>query len=123
MVAEVRPGYPSDWPAIRAVAAKLGIADGLVGSTVRAMGRIGYGVIARRVPPTRAPADGLGIPEGAAGQAVIPPADAGGRNTVITGCAVSASLAAGEASRPARYRMRPGARCRRGWCCCRPARR
>ena len=25
MVAEVRPEYPSDWPAIRAVAAKLGI--------------------------------------------------------------------------------------------------
>ena len=25
MVAEVRPDYPSDWPAIRAVAAKLGI--------------------------------------------------------------------------------------------------
>ena len=25
MVAEVRPGYPSDWPAICAVAAKLGI--------------------------------------------------------------------------------------------------
>jgi transposase-like protein len=25
MVAEVRPEYPSDWPAIKAVAAKLGI--------------------------------------------------------------------------------------------------
>jgi transposase len=25
MVADVRPDYPSDWPAIRAVAAKLGI--------------------------------------------------------------------------------------------------
>ena len=27
MVAEVRPEYPSDWPAIRAVAGKLGIAS------------------------------------------------------------------------------------------------
>jgi transposase len=25
MVAEVRPGYPSDWPAIKAVAGRLGI--------------------------------------------------------------------------------------------------
>jgi hypothetical protein len=37
-------------------------ADGLVGSTVQAMGRVGYGVIARRVSPARAPADGNGIP-------------------------------------------------------------
>jgi transposase len=27
MVAQVRPEYPSDWPAIRAVAEKLGIGD------------------------------------------------------------------------------------------------
>ena len=27
MVAEVGPGYPSDWPAIKAVAAKLGISS------------------------------------------------------------------------------------------------
>jgi hypothetical protein len=45
-------------------------ADGLVGSTVQAIGRVGYGVIARRMSPARAPADGTGIPGSAAGQAV-----------------------------------------------------
>jgi hypothetical protein len=45
-------------------------ADGLVGSTVQAMGRAGYGVIARRMSPARARADGTGIPGSAAGQAV-----------------------------------------------------
>jgi hypothetical protein len=45
-------------------------ADGLVGSTVQAMGRVGYGVIARRMSPARPPADGNGIPGDVAGQAV-----------------------------------------------------
>ena len=45
-------------------------ADGLVGSTVQAMSRVGHGVIARRVPPARAPADGDGRPGGAAAQRV-----------------------------------------------------
>ena len=45
-------------------------ADGLVGSTVQAMGRVGYGVIARRTSPARAPVDGNGIPGDAAGEAV-----------------------------------------------------
>jgi len=47
-------------------------ADGLVGSTVQAMGRVGYGVIARRLSPARAPVDGNGIPGDAADQAVTP---------------------------------------------------
>jgi hypothetical protein len=46
-------------------------ADGLVGRTVQAMGRVGYGVIARRTSPARAPVDGNGIPGRAADQAVI----------------------------------------------------
>jgi len=45
-------------------------ADGLVGHTVRAMGRVGYGVIARRASPARAPVDGNGISGGVAGRAV-----------------------------------------------------
>ena len=45
-------------------------ADGLVGSTVQATGRVGYGVIARRTSPARAPVDGSGIPGDVAGQAV-----------------------------------------------------
>jgi hypothetical protein len=44
-------------------------ADGLVGSTVRAVGQVGYGVIARRTSPARAPADGNGIAGNAADQA------------------------------------------------------
>jgi hypothetical protein len=47
-------------------------ADGLVGSTVQAMGRVGYGVIAPRMSPARAPADGTGIPGDVAGQAPTP---------------------------------------------------
>ena len=35
-------------------------ADGLVGSTVRAVGRVGYGVIARRTSPARAPVNRTG---------------------------------------------------------------
>ena len=45
-------------------------ADGLVGSTVQAVGRVGHGVIARRTSPARAPVDGNGIPGGVADQAV-----------------------------------------------------
>ena len=45
-------------------------ADGLVGSTIRAVGRVGYGAIARRTSPARAPVDGNGIPGGVADQAV-----------------------------------------------------
>jgi hypothetical protein len=45
-------------------------ADGLVGSTVQAIGRVGYGVIARRTSPARAPVDGNGIPGGVADHAV-----------------------------------------------------
>ena len=45
-------------------------ADGLVGSTVQAVGRVGYGVIAHRTSPARAPVDGNGIPKGVADQAV-----------------------------------------------------
>ena len=37
-------------------------ADGLVGSTVQAVGRVGHGVIARRTSPAQAPVDGNGIP-------------------------------------------------------------
>jgi hypothetical protein len=44
-------------------------ADGLVGSTVQATGRVGYGVIARRASPARARVDGDGIAGGVAGQA------------------------------------------------------
>jgi hypothetical protein len=47
-------------------------ADGLVGSTVQAMGRVGYGVIARRMFPARAPAGGTGIPGDVADQAPTP---------------------------------------------------
>jgi hypothetical protein len=98
-------------------------ADGLVGSTVQAIGRAGCGVIARRVPPARAPVDGTGIRRGVADQAETSALmRAGARNAVITGRAVSASLAAGGASRPPCRRTRPDARSRRGWCC-RPARR
>jgi hypothetical protein len=45
-------------------------ADGLAGSTVQAVGRVGYGVIARGMAPARAPVDGNGNPEGVAGPAV-----------------------------------------------------
>jgi len=45
-------------------------ADGLAGSTVQAVGRAGYGLIARRTSPARAPVDGNGIPGGVADPAV-----------------------------------------------------
>jgi hypothetical protein len=45
-------------------------ADGLVGRTVQAIGRVGYGVITRRMSPARDRVDGTGIAGSAAGQAV-----------------------------------------------------
>ena len=45
-------------------------ADGLVGSTVQAVGRVGYGVIARRTSAARAPVDVIGIHGGVADQGV-----------------------------------------------------
>lgn len=53
-------------------------ADGLVGGTVRAVGRVGYGVIVGRTSPARAPVDGNGIRGGVAEEVTSALMQAGG---------------------------------------------